>query len=143
MLRELFRAYDIDPNTRSTTDRQAVADRLSDATGLQGNARWGWRYLHNVMQGHVKPGRKFTATIQQLGAQLDGSPALFTQARPMNLLVVGEVRPGSIILGSSRRCARPGCPVTFVPDHPFRKYCTPACRDQHRQEKKAAEKNNR
>lgn len=138
MLKDLMRYFDIDPDIATVAQKEMIAGKLGEIVG----EAWGWRYVHNVLRQTVQPGRKFTAAILALGAQLDGAPALLTKARPMNLLVLGEVKPGSVVLADSRDCANPRCKVSFIPRCNFQTHCSPDCTKQHteikRQQRKTA-----
>jgi hypothetical protein len=134
MLKDLMRYFDVEPNLATVAQKEMIAKKLADTAG----EKWGWRYVHNVLRGSVQPGRKFTAAIMALGAQLDGIPVLLSQARPMNLFVVGNVKPGSVVLADSRDCANPRCRVSFIPKSHFQTHCNPACTVEHTIMKKAA-----
>lgn len=112
---------------------QEVATRLS--TVVRQEPPWGWRYIQGVEKGTIKPSQKLARAVMTLGATLDGvSPqladteAIQVYARP------GAIRPGSVILGESKTCARPGCTVSFVPRVPWQRYCSRECRAKYRQE---------
>lgn len=90
--------------------------------------KWGWRYIQGVHAGTIKASRKMYQAVQALGAVLDEVPMcgaytiqVVVYARP------DSVEPGAIILGQSQNCARIGCPVVFVPNVPWRRYCSPEC----------------
>lgn len=111
---------------------EEVARRLS--TAIQQDPPWGWRYIQGVEKGTIQPSRKLARAILALGATLDGLPAHVADTTPVQVYAApGKVRPGSIILAASRFCARPGCPVSFVPVVPRQKYCCAACRYRARQ----------
>lgn len=133
MLRDLMRYFDVDPDLATVAQKEMIAQKLG---GVAGEA-WGWRYVHNVLRQTVQPSRKLTAAIMALGAQLDGTPVLLSQARPMNLLVIGNVKPGSVVLADSRECANPRCKVSFIPKSHFQTHCTQACTKEHQEIKKS------
>jgi hypothetical protein len=104
-----------------------VAKRLSALARKQ--PPWGWRYIQCVEKGTLAPSQKLTRAVFSLGATLDGVPTLVANTEPVQVYArPGTVRPGSIILGESRACARPGCPVSFIPRVPWQKYCSSECR---------------
>ena len=104
-----------------------IARRLSAVARKQ--PPWGWRYIQGVEKGTITPSRKLTRAVFSLGATLDGVPALVADTEPVQVYArPGAVRPGSIILGESKTCARPGCPVSFIPRVPWQKFCSSECR---------------
>lgn len=104
-----------------------IAKRLSVIAQKQ--PPWGWRYIQGVEKGTIAPSQKLTRAVFTLGATLDGVPALVADTEPVQVYArPGAVRPGSIILGESKTCARPGCPVSFIPKVPWQKYCCSDCR---------------
>lgn len=99
------------------------------------NKHWSWRYVKSVMSGTVEPGQRFSRTVMLLAGSLDGSEAIDLEpvtiyARP------GTVHQNAIVFTASRPCARPGCPVWFVPVVYNQKYHSQECRARHRKEVK-------
>jgi hypothetical protein len=90
---------------------------------------WTWRYAQGVHRGTIKPSKAFADAVLALGAALDevsGAALAYTvevrvYARP------GAVQNNSLVLGESKMCARSGCRVSFVPNVPWRKYCSADC----------------
>jgi len=97
---------------------------------------WSGRYLNGVIMGHagITASAELNQAMAMLAGQIDGQAPLQAQARPMELLVVNDIIPGAIVLGSSVRC--PGCQSPIVPRVPWQKYCTPECRtDYHKRQR--------
>ena len=104
-----------------------IARRLSAVARKQ--PPWGWRYIQGVEKGTIAPSKKLGRAVFSLGATLDGVPALVADTEPVQVYArPGAVRPGSIILGESKTCARPSCPVSFIPRVPWQKFCSSECR---------------
>lgn len=103
---------------------QLIADKLGALVGEV----WTWRYVQGVERGSIRPSGKMSEAIRRMGEVIDGRTANLTGLVPISVLAREGVRPGSVVLGSSRVCANPGCGVMFVPDHPRRRYCSPECR---------------
>ena len=90
---------------------------------------WSWRYPHSVYHGSLEPSKKFVSAILALGMAIDEVPSTMilyavetrVYTRP------GSVQDGSVVLGSSKPCKRPGCPVSIVPNVPWRDYCSDEC----------------
>jgi len=102
----------------------AVAVKLNDADG---SAAWTWRYVQGVAAGTVPPSRRFAAAVQVLAASLDGLPVVIARAERVEVLAEpGALAAGAYVMGAARPCARPGCPVVFVPNVPWRRLC-PIC----------------
>lgn len=113
-----------------------VAIRLS--TIANKTPAWGWRYVQGVEKGSVQPGRAFSHAITILAAGLDGVPAEIANTEIVKIHATpGNILSNSIVLGTSRSCLRPACPVYFVPLVPWQKYHSSQCRSQHYREKKS------
>lgn len=88
------------------------------------------QYINNVLKGikGYPVSSQLEAGLQRLAAVEDGQTEF--QAKlvgvPSSTLAMHELHEGSIIMGKSVLCARPGCGVWFVRDHPRRKFC-PKC----------------
>ncbi len=132
MLRDLMAFYGFDPDTKDVQEKGLVAKKLGDAVGED----WSYLYVHNVLKEKIPPSKKMKAAIMMLGAQADGVPLILSKAREMKLFVVGNVQPGSVVLGDSRACANPRCRVSFVPKYIFQTHCCPACTVEHAQIRK-------
>lgn len=125
-LAELVRSFGYDPWQIQERDLQGIADKLTQI----GKPRkpWGWRYLRNILNDHTQAGANFTRAVFAIGAMQDGMSSLVAQARQMNLYVVGTVHPGAVVLGDSRPCSNPACPVHFVPRVWNQRYCSKECK---------------
>lgn len=103
---------------------QAVADTLNR---VDGKASWSRRYVLSVANETLAPSRRLARAIEATAASLDDVPVRIARAEQVNVLSEpGDIRPGSYVMGRSQVCARPGCAVVFVPNHPRRIYC-PVC----------------
>jgi len=103
---------------------ELVTSKLNRITGES----WSWRYIQGVHAGTIQPSRKIHRAVTALGAALDEVPAVATYTVEIRVFArPDQVEPGSIVLGQSRSCARLGCPVTFVGNVPWRRYCSPEC----------------
>ncbi len=125
-LAELIRGFGHDPALISVEDLQGIADKLSQVAKKE--PAWGWRYLRNVLNGKIEVSTRLANAIMALGATMDGIPVQVAAGKPVQVLAVGEVKPGALILADSRPCSRPGCPVHFVPRVPWQRYCSVGCR---------------
>lgn len=102
------------------------------------NPPWSWRYPKSVYEGSLQASRKFKTAILALGAAIDEVPSTMVlysvqvkvYARPE------AIQEGSIVMGESKPCERPGCPVRIVPSVPWRKYCSDECYKMDRKRKK-------
>lgn len=117
----------------SRRDMAITAEELSRLVGKE--PAWSPRALQSVYSGTNEPGKKMLAAILAMGAAMDGvSPALANAIEIKVFANPERVRPGSVLLGESRPCRRPGCGVSFVPNVPWRKFCSDACRDEYGRE---------
>jgi hypothetical protein len=99
---------------------------------------WGWRYIQGVIKGSITPSAALARATLALGATLDGVPPVAANTQAIQVYAeAGRVKPGSIILAASKLCARPACPVSFVPIVPHQKFCSRECARKARQELKA------
>jgi hypothetical protein len=104
-----------------------LSEKLSRIAGKK--PAWDWRYPAQVYAEQTKPSILFGRAVMALGAALDETPIVETvytvqvrvYARP------DAIKDGSIVIGESKPCARPGCKVLMVPNVPWRKYCSDEC----------------
>jgi len=90
---------------------------------------WSWRSPKSVYDGSLLPSRKFVTAVLALGAAIDEIPSTMVlysvevkvYARP------DTIKDGSLVMGESKPCKRPGCPVRIVPNVPWRNYCSDEC----------------
>lgn len=138
-LRELIRGLGHDPELINTDDLQLIADDLVKLVPPNKRGErpdWSWRYLRNVLNQKIDASAALTRAIYALGATTDGLPAIVASAQQVTVLVVGRVHPGALVLADSRKCARPGCPIHFIPRSARQRYCTIECRTKDRKRKK-------
>ncbi len=136
MMREIIRGLGFDPLEASPDDLQIVADKLSDVAGK--TPAWGWRYMRNVLNRKIEASAAMTQAIMQLGAMQDGAPARLVKGKAVQVYAINEVKPGSLVFGSSRVCANPACAVTFVSDIWNKRCCSKECSRELRKAKNAA-----
>jgi hypothetical protein len=110
-----------------------------DLSEIIGRSRpWTGKFLHSVIKQYAgfSTNGKLIRALTILAAQLDGINEIQARAQEINgLLAINELPPGTVILGSAHRCARPGCSVRFVPTHPRQKYHSKECAALARQQK--------
>lgn len=123
-LLELFREPMIGAGQVALYDE--IAARLSAIVDKQ--PAWGWRYVHGVATGSMQPSKLMSRAVMAMVASMDGVPVEVADTEPVQIYArPGAVRAGSIVLGGSRMCDLPGCPVSFVPSVPWQKYHSPRC----------------
>jgi hypothetical protein len=115
-----------------------LAEKLSRIVGQE--PVWTWRYPQSVYKETKKnPSKLFSSAVMALGAALDEVPAVVAYTVQVRVYAKpGMVEDGSVLLGSSQPCKRPGCKVRIVPKVPWGKYCSTECRDMDRKERKRA-----
>lgn len=135
-LAEVLRGLGMVPEVLTGRDATLAGQKLAAAVNRP--KPWGRSYVLAVLHGSqaVQPSPLFIQAILSLGATIDGVPPMVAAAHEVRLLAVGLVVPGAVVLANSKPCARPGCPVQFVPDHPSRRYCCQDCRRLDRGRKK-------
>lgn len=119
LLKALIRDLGHDPDLINGSELQALGERLSLIAHLPAGKTWGRSYMHAVLHGTLNPSPALLDAIQALGAITDGMQPELATARPVNVLAVGEIRPGSLVLANSRACI--GCGIQFVPVVPWQK----------------------
>lgn len=124
-LEDVIKASGHDPMLMGSTGLTEIAIRLSEVAGQ--DPPWTYRYLKGVLSGNLKAGAPLMDAINRLGALIDGSPKELALSTPVNVLALGKVKPGALILADSRRCGNPGCKIEFVPRHPKQIYHEPEC----------------
>lgn len=97
--------------------------------GIAGRSNpWGWKYLANILKGyegfHVSP--ELSQAIQMWGAVQDEQSPLLPLVREVRMFSVNGDIADSIVLGDKQFC--PQCHVKFVPNVPWRKYCSDECK---------------
>lgn len=130
MLSELIRGFGHEPALIPVDALQIIADKLSAVAGKEPG--WSWRYLRNVLNRNLLASQKLIEAILALGATIDGVPDIVARAQSVQVLAVGHIVPGAVILADSKPCNRPGCPVNFVPRVPTQRYCSSDCKKKMR-----------
>lgn len=113
---------------------EALAKKLSRIVSK--DPAWSWRYPQGVAAGTIAPGRLFGKAVYALGAALDEVPQVVAYTVQVSVFAKpGAVEAGSVILGHSKPCKRPGCRVRIVPNVPWREYCSDECRRMDEKER--------
>jgi hypothetical protein len=87
-------------------------------------------YVYNVLAGRYQPSPEFRLALEEFWMRDNSLRPPFPQALeevPVKA-VPGKVEPGAYIVGTSIRCAHPGCLRPFVPASTSQRYCTSQCR---------------
>ena len=116
-LEDVILALGHDPAMISDKDLGKIGARLLEL--VRKDPPWGRSYMSNVLRGRQKASGILMDAIMRLGALIDGTHVDLAHATQMTVMALGDVKPGALILGDSRRCANPGCPVEFVPRVPW------------------------
>ena len=130
LLSDLLLALDHDPQLITVAELQRVADRL--AALVRHEKGWGWRYLRNVLNRKIEPGKKLVDAMLRLGAVLDDTPLELAQSHTVTIQALGNVRPGALVLADSRLCDYPACGIEFVPRMPWQRFHSARCRELNR-----------
>lgn len=125
-LRDIFRHYGYDPDFATTPQKAEIAKRLSEVA--EHVPAWGYLYVHNFMRDGVKAGQQFKTAIINLASMIDGAPLFLIKGRTITVTALGNITPGAIVYGDSRKCANISCVVHFVPRVWNQKYCSPSCK---------------
>jgi hypothetical protein len=103
-----------------------LAEKLSRI--VKKEPAWTWRYIQGAHAGSIQPSKLLIRAVNALGAALDEVPVAMAYTVQVTIYARPDtVQAGSLVLGASKTCARPGCRVTFVPNVPWRKYCSTEC----------------
>lgn len=101
-----------------------LAEKLSTVIGR--DEPFTWRYLNSCLKQHKgfeRPSKCLQLAVDKLTVMEDGGNPISVEARAQQVVVIGHVAPGSVILGDSKVCAYPPCKVSFVPRSWNGKYC--------------------
>ena len=101
-----------------------------DLSGIAGRTRpWTGKFLHSLIKGYTgfTTNSQLAEALNVLSARLNGHDEVRAQVKEMTVSAVNNLPAGTIILGQARRCAAPGCQVSFVPTHPRQKYHSKEC----------------
>jgi hypothetical protein len=92
---------------------------------------WSRTHLLGVLRGYegVRGGLELRAAVRSaLAIAEDGAHPVQATHRDQSVLVPSWLDVAGALVGTSARaCAEPGCALSFIPNHPNRKYCY-ACR---------------
>jgi len=126
-LNQLLRHTD-HPGQSKKVAYENMATRLSWLRVLPNNnktiKKWTWRYIQSVYRGTIQPSPALVQAIETLAAELDGTPAQYSNAKEIKLFAdPARIQAGSLILGTSKECAKATCILTFVPTVPWGLYC--------------------
>ena len=124
MLEELLAAMGYRGQSARVAELQAAAERLSLLA--RKDPPWGWRYLRNVLNRRMDAGKPLWEAMVRLRAVLDGTPAEVASSERVAIQAAGVVRPGALVLASSRPCE--GCGMEFVPRTPRQRFHSAGCR---------------
>lgn len=105
-----------------------MAETLSKLVGKE--PPWTDRYLNGVIKGHkgFAISTEMERALHALAGRIEGQHPLQALTQPVQVLSInGYVKPGSIILGKTKRCER--CQTPIVPRVPWQRYCCKECRD--------------
>lgn len=65
---------------------------------------------------------------RRIAAAFDETDPDLATAKAVTVYATSDIG-GALVMGEARQCARPGCPVKFVPTSNFQKYHNRRCRD--------------
>jgi hypothetical protein len=83
--------------------------------------------VHLVRSGKKQPSDSFAEAVMAYAYTLDGVHPYRARSKQIEVLAVGNVQPGALILADSRCCAYPPCSVPFVPRTPNQHHCSRDC----------------
>jgi hypothetical protein len=127
------------PEGRAVEFWEELAHKLARIVGQ--DPAWSWRYPQGVLKGTIKPSKLFVSAVYALGAAIDEVPTSVVYTVQVRVYAKpGTVEEGSVILGASKPCKRPGCKVRIVPSVPWRKYCSDECKRLDEKERKMAQR---
>jgi len=99
---------------------------VTEKLNASANAKWTHRYIQSVSSGTINGSQALGHACLALGYEIDGAHPLLAKAHQAQLMVVGNVHEGAVILADNRPCDYPPCPVQFVPVVPHQRHC---CRE--------------
>ena len=128
MLRQLYEElYGSIDKPGKLANLSEMALRLSELAGRE--KPWTAKYLNSLINqnGNFRVTEELQIALNALAGQLDNEPPLKAFVKKIKAFGLnGDVREGSIVTGTSKRCK--GCFVLFVGKVPWQKYCCRDCR---------------
>jgi len=122
-------AEELEIDIGSWSGKRELAFQLWKMAGVNAPARpWSPEYLHGVLKGSTAPSEIMKRAIQSLGAAIDGMDSDIAKARAVEVFVLGDVRPGTLIKGASIKCIYPPCKINFIPRDSRQRYHDKKCR---------------
>lgn len=113
-----------------------LAARLSEVAGRP--EPWSGLYIVNVLKRKIGASKAMRDAalhlVQTVESNMPNAYAGTTMVQAFAL--PGRVAPGTLILGRSRDCKRPACPVKFLPTSHNQAYHSPECKRLDRIERK-------
>ncbi|HSW62699.1 MAG TPA: hypothetical protein VLH56_05230 [Dissulfurispiraceae bacterium] len=125
-LKTLIERFGFNPDEISVADLQMIADKLSHK--VERVKPWTWRYLRSVLGKDYAASGILAMAIESLLPMATNARELYDKAYAVQILAIGNVKPGAVILADSHSCGFLGCPVEFVPRAWNQRYCSPECR---------------
>jgi hypothetical protein len=133
LLIEIIQSCGYDPMFANVINLEDVAGRLSAIAGK--SPMWSWRYLRNIINHKLEPGKPIVEAALRLEIALKGIQVDIAKSDRIDVHAMGNVRPGSLILADSKPCA--GCGLNYVPRVSNQRFHSDACRKEYRHRHKA------
>lgn len=95
------------------------------------------QYVDLLKKGRAPITEEIARALSTLSAMLDGQGELQARSRPVDvpLLSVHPLPAYTVIIPPARRCALPGCRISYIPASPRQRYCSRECRaEMHRRQ---------
>ncbi len=128
-IKMIAEALNIDIATWS--GKRELATRFWEMAGAKApKSSWSPEYLHGILKGTTAPSKIFLSAVNSLGFLLDGMNSDIAKSTEVSVFVLGEVRPGTLIKGDSKRCGYPPCPINYIPRDKRQRYHGRECRDK-------------
>lgn len=118
---------------------KSIRDLAVDQKIIAETKEWSGRYLIQLYH------QKFPAVPNAVGRTLlimaqymDETPIAAAGTEQTTIMArPGTIKPGTVVLINSRKCANPTCPVHFIPRIWNQKYCVVQCGAAHRKSKRS------
>ena len=104
----------------------AVIKKISENANRQNHEKpWTYRMIYNALSGKPVSDELYHA-IMSMGYLLDDGHPLLANAKRIEVWAIGNIKPGTVIIGNSYPCDLPSCKVNIIPKNKNHRHC---CRE--------------
>jgi len=129
------------PGLSKTKLDTEIGKRIASFSNL--DKPYGRSLIYLVRSGQKKPSPAFAHAVMAFAYSLDDVDPVRARSKPIEVNAVGDVMPGSLVLGDSKKCAYPPCSIPFVPTVPWQEHHSRDCQVKNYKLKQRAKNGHR